>query len=166
MGKKDNAPPVPRLSGRSPSSLAKEVKNLESQLLIQRERLANLEPQFASLDDLEDHQQLRSAITALASISDMEMLKLEQKGVRKEEVGIAPTPERIKVIAAINPYKRPLLTFEARASYRGLMQFLDGLADLPFKVSPVRISVEVKTDAKDGQPPKRQWLEVALDLAL
>lgn len=166
QGKQEAAPPVPRLSGKSPGLLAREVKGLESQLAIQSTRLADLDPRFASLDKLEEQQQLRLALTALANSADLEMLKLEQKGIAREERDLSPTPERMRALAEANPYKRPLLRFEARASYRGLMQFLDGLAALPFMVSPVWISVEVKTDAREGQAPRRQWLEVALDLAL
>lgn len=166
QGKQEAAPPVPRLSGKSPGLLAREVKGLESQLAIQSTRLADLDPRFAPLDKLEEQQQLRLALTALANSADLEMLKLEQKGIAREERDLSPTPERMRALAEANPYKRPLLRFEARASYRGLMQFLDGLAALPFMVSPVWISVEVKTDAREGQAPRRQWLEVALDLAL
>jgi hypothetical protein len=166
QGKRVVAPPVPRLSGKSPGLLAKEIRGLESNLNLQQARLAELEPRFAPLDSLSQHQSLRLALTALASSADLEMLKLEQKGIRKDEQNLSPTPERLRALAEANPYKRLLLRFEARASYRGLMQFLDGLAALPFVVSPVWISVEVKTDAQAGQPPRRQWLEVAMDLAL
>jgi hypothetical protein len=166
LGKQVVAPPVPRLSGKSPGLLAKEVKGLEGQLNIQRARLVEFEPRFASLDDMAAQEQLRLELTALASRADLELLKLEQKGIRKEEKDLAPSPERLRALAEANPYKRPLLRFEARASYRGLMQFLDGLATLSYTVSPAWISVEVKTDAKEGQAPRQQWLEVALDLAL
>jgi hypothetical protein len=166
LDKQKATPPVPRLSGKSPMVLAREVQGLETRLVDQRARLTDLEPRFLGIDDLDGQQQQRLAITALAGSADMEMLTLEQKGIRKEEKHLAPTPERMRALAEANLYKRPLLHFEARASYRGLMQFLDGLSTMNHAVSPVWLSVEVKTDAREGKAPSRQWLEVAADLAL
>jgi len=156
----------PRASRRLPVQLQQDLAALEAELAAQRTRLATLQGRFARLDHLADHQAQRLALTELANAADIEVIKLESKGVRREDQRLAPTPERLKAMAEHNVFRRPLLRLEARASYRGLMEFLDGLAGLPHVVSPVWLRIDVKTDATDTTPATRQWLELAVDLAL
>ncbi|MDQ5887748.1 MAG: hypothetical protein RL210_331 [Pseudomonadota bacterium] len=158
--------PVVRGSGKLPAELQQELRLVEQHLQQQQRHLQQLQARLAPLDRLADHQALRLALTELANGADIEVLRLETKGLPKEEQRQAPSVERLRELAQKNPYGRPLLRLEARASYRGLMQFLDGLADLPFMASPVAIRIEVKTDGSDTTPATRQWLEMAVDLAL
>ena len=55
----------------------------------------------------------------------------------------------------------------ARASYRGLMQFLFGLSDLPYVAAPVwsDITIGVERNPKT-QVPVRQWLEITIRFAV
>ena len=55
----------------------------------------------------------------------------------------------------------------ARASFRGLMQFLDGLSKLPYVAAPVASSVTVVVERNpQTQAPIRQWLEVRIKFAV
>lgn len=168
--KKSSAAPAPvlpqRSSGKLPAELRQDLQVLDTRLQQQQQHLAELGRRFARLDQLADHQALRLALTELANSADIEVVRLETKGLPKEEQRQVPTPERLRELAQKNVYGRPLLRLEARASYRGLMQFLDGLAGLPHIASPVSVKIEVRTDGNDSTPATRQWLEVGIDLAL
>lgn len=157
---------VPRWTGRSPAALGIEVAGLKEELQTQKAKLALLEPRFAALSEIGPTRELVDALTRLAEASDMELTLLEQKGLKREEKGQPPSVERLAQLASQSPYKRPLVRLTARASYRGLMGFLEGLAELPHETAPVWVSVEVKTDASGGQRPRLQWLEVTMDLNL
>lgn len=156
----------PRWTGKSPAALQREVNGLQQELERQGARLSELQPRFASLNDLEASRSLYAALTQLAQRSDLDIQVLEQKGLKREERDLPPTVARLNQLAQANPYKRPLVRLEARASYRGLMQFLDGLQGLPFQVSPVWLSVQVRTDAAAAGRPRQQWLDLAVDLSL
>ncbi|MEK8026746.1 hypothetical protein [Pseudaquabacterium rugosum] len=157
---------TPRWTGRSPAALRIEIQGLQAELQDQRARLLDLEPRFASLNEVGPSRELVDALTRLCDGSDMDLVLLEQKGLRPEERQQAPSRERLQQLARQSPYQRPLLRLQARASYRGLMQFLDGLKDLPHASAPLWISVEVKTDAEGQARPRLQWLDVTLDLNL
>lgn len=156
----------PRWTGRSPAALNIEVAGLKEELDKQKQALALMEPRFASLAEVESTRELLAEITRLAEASDMELTLLELKGLKKEEKGQAPSIERLQRLAKDSPYQRPLVRLTARASYRGLMEFLDGLAELPYESAPVWLSVEIKTDAAGNQRPRLQWLDVTMDLNL
>jgi hypothetical protein len=160
------APTAPRRSQKTPAQLARDLTLLQDKLGSQRARLISLEQRFARLDQLEEHQALRLGLTELANSADIEVMSLENKGLRREDQRLMPTLDRLREMAAKNVFRRPLLRLTARASYRGLMDFLDGVARLPHVVSPVWIKVEVKTDATADEPATMQWLELTLDLAL
>jgi len=157
---------VPRWTGRSPAALNMEVAGLKEELEHQKTALARLGPRFASLTDVAPTRELLEEITRLAEASDMELNLLEFKGLKREEKGQAPSVDRLARLAKDSPYKRPLVRLTARASYRGLMEFLDGLAELPYETAPVWLSVEVKTDAAANRRPRLQWLDVTMDLTL
>lgn len=159
-------PAAPRRSARSPAALARDLAEIEASLAREDKRLQALRMRFADLGNLAEHQQLRLGLSDLANNSDIEVIRIETLGIRREEQARAPTVERLLTTAEHNPSKRPLLRLQARASYRGLMQFLDGLSGLPHVASPVKVKVEVKTDATEDTAATRQWLEVDLELAL
>lgn len=135
---------------------------------------ARLNARFTPLDDLETLQALKSDLTRLAESGDMEITALEHIYRRPEDRDHPPTPELLKSASEGNPYKRPLLRLKARASYWGLLAFLDGLSTLPQIAAPVWSDISVKTgdlnrDRGDvfgiAQAP-RQWLEVEIRLAI
>ncbi|GHT89812.1 hypothetical protein AGMMS49545_01150 [Betaproteobacteria bacterium] len=154
------------------------VKTQESLISLNREQ-TRLNERFIPLEDLESLQALKSELTRLAEEGDMEMIALEHIYRRPEDRERAPSLELLKEAGQSNPYKRPLLCLRARASYRGLMQFLDGLQQLPRIAAPVWSNIEVKSEKPDvgrnsrnnadhsgrsGTP--RQWLEVEIRLAI
>ena len=151
---------------RSPFLLERDLGALKQVLAEQTRRLDTVRTRFADLENLAEHQQLRLGLADLANRSDIEVLSFETVGIRREEQHKAPTVERLREMAQSNRYQRPLLNMRARASYRGMMDFLDGLARLPHQVSPVRVNVQVKTNGDEHTPATRQWLELELDLAL
>ena len=147
----------------------------------ERERLLG---RFVPLEDLETLQSLKSELTRLAESGDMEITALEHIYRRKEDRDRPPTLELLKDASEGNPYKRPLLRLKARASYRGLMEFLDGLSKLSKVAAPVWSDIGVKIEEADsaqhrrGSVPRntfgdpgglgspRQWLEVEIHLAI
>lgn len=156
----------PRWTGKSPAALAREVAGLRAELQQQRARLAELEPRFAPLDDLQPSRRLLEALTRLAEQSGLDIELLETRGLTREDRLQAPSLQRLQQLAQANPYKRPLVRLQARASYRGLMQLLDGLQAMPYLVSPVWLSLEVKTEAPAAGRPRLQWLQLTMDLTL
>jgi hypothetical protein len=157
---------APRWAGKSAATLRREIDGLKGELAAQRVLLADLEPRFASLARMEPAHDLFEALTGLAEASDMDIEVLEQLGLTQEERKTPPSAGRLAALAKANPYQRPLVRLKARASYYGLMQFLDGLAALPHMVAPVWISIEVASDAVAGGRPRLQWLNVSMDLSL
>jgi type II secretory pathway component PulM len=147
--------------------LARAMETLRAQSF-ERERLLT---RFVPLDDLETLQVLKSEITALAEKGDMEVLALEHIYRRADDRDLPPTQALIREAAENNRYKRPLLSLKARASYRGLMEFLDGLPTLSRVAAPVWSDIVVKREEqKSGQTGAlavpRQWLEVEIRLAI
>lgn len=165
-GKRAPKQATPRWAGKSAGALRREVQGLKDEVATQQARLADLEPRFASLAQVGPSRDLFEALTGLAASADMELETLEQKGLKREERDQPPSVARLAGLAAASPYQRPLVRLKARASYRGLMQFLDGLSGLPQVVAPVWISIEVATDAPNGGRPRLQWLNVEMDLNL
>ncbi|MBP6490194.1 MAG: hypothetical protein KA733_00500 [Thauera sp.] len=166
----ENAKAVPAPAGRtplrSPHALQADLDALDEALRTARSRRDRVRARFVDVADLAGHQALRLGVSSLANDSDIEVAAIETVGVRREEQRLAPTVERLLEMARANPYGRPLMRLRARASYRGLMDFLDGLAELPHVAAPVRIAIEVRTDATPDAPASRQWLEIDLELAL
>lgn len=152
-----------------------ELTKAQESLGILDQELVRLDRRFIPLEDLESLQALKSELTRLAEEGDMEIIALEHIYRRPEDRERPPSLELLKEASLANPYKRPLLSLRARASYRGLMQFLDGLQQLSRIAAPVWSHIEVKSDKADkpkrgndfdsaGTP--RQWLEVELRLAI
>jgi hypothetical protein len=148
-----------------------------------RETLAGLEAEqarllerFVPLDDLETLQSLKSELARLAESGDMEVTVLEHIYFQAGDRDRPPTPELLKKASESSPYKRPLLRLRARASYRGLMQFLLGLSSLSRVAAPVWSDISVKVDKarqRGGNQSvfsvseaPRQWLEVEIHLAI
>ncbi|MDR3086379.1 MAG: hypothetical protein LBU45_00255 [Azoarcus sp.] len=170
------------LKGFSFDSL--DVAATREELTRARKSLAALETErnrllgrFVPLEDLETLQSLKSELTRLAERGDMEITALEHIYRRKEDRDRPPTLELLKDASEGNPYKRPLLRLKARASYRGLMAFLDGLSKLSKAAAPVwsDIGVKIEDAGKHGSPPggpgntfssPKQWLEVEIHLAI
>jgi hypothetical protein len=156
----------PRWTGRSPAVLAKEVAGLQAELDRQRARSAELQPHFAPLDDLDANRRLQEALARLADDSGLDIELLETRGLNKEERSVAPTAQRLAQLAKANPYQRPLVRLQARASYRALMRFLAGLQDLPYVASPVWLSLQAQIDPPASGRARLQWLQVTMDLTL
>jgi hypothetical protein len=165
-----------RLEGVNFQEIQKELAQARETLAGQEEKLGRLNARFAPLNDLESMQSLRSEITRLAESGDMEIVALEHIYRRAEDKDRPPTLDLLKEAAQDSPYRRPLLRLRARASYRGLMQFLDGLRTLTFIVAPVSSSIQVRMDLAPqrdapvlgpaGQRAAKQWLEVEIRLAV
>jgi hypothetical protein len=152
----------------------REVAKVEATLNDLKKEQQRLLQRFVALDDLEGLQVLKSALAQLAESGDMEITAIEHIYARKEDRDAPPTQERLLFAGQENPYKRPLLRFKARASYRGLMRFLDGLGDLPYLAAPVWSDIHVNSEKRpkttgnnlDTSASKpREWLEVEIHLA-
>lgn len=155
--------PPPSLGGKSPREAELELEALSQQLETVRAEVLARQGRFVPMEDSLAMNALKSGLTALAEAGDMEVTAIEHVYERKEDKDRPPTPELIQKAAAANPFKRPLVTLRARASFRGLMAFLDGLQALPYIAAPVGcdIVVRIERDPKTEQPI-RQWLDVQI----
>lgn len=157
-----------------PALLARERRELEEKVPALAERVKTKESRLAPLDDPAAQQRLQLALAKLAQESDVEMESFRlideehKRGARDDS--LVPTVERLRGMLG-NEFKRPLFLFTAHASYRGLMQVLDGLGRLEYAVVPVSLSVKVQVELaplKEGtreRQIRRQWLDVQLILA-
>ena len=159
--------PPPSLGGKNLNDARKELDDLHQQLEQIEADLGKQRGLFLPLDDTLAMNTLKSGLTGLAEAGDMEVIALEHVYVRPEDKDVPPTPQLLREAAEHNPFKRPLIVMRARASFRGLMQFLDGLNALPYIVAPVAsdISVQVERDPATQQPI-RQWLDVKIHFAI
>ncbi|MDD5328498.1 MAG: hypothetical protein PHX38_00705 [Sulfuricella sp.] len=167
--RQDTAPAKPpaSLAGKSVAEAKKELEALHLKLEETRAEIGRLDAAFVSLDDTLALNALKSGLTSLAEAGDMEVQALEHVYSRPEDKDSVPTPQLMRDAAGSNPFKRPLIVFRARASYRGLMQFLDGLAALPYIAAPVWSDITVKMERNpETQAPAKQWLEIVIKLAV
>lgn len=159
--------PPPSLGGKSPREAERELQALKTQLDEVTLEMRNLNARFVPLDDSLAMNALKSGLTSLAEAGDMEVTAIQHVVLRSDDKDKAPTPEMLKEAAEANPYKRPLLEMQARASFRGLMQFLDGLHQLPYVAAPVASSIVVAVERNpQTNAPIRQWLEVRIRFAI
>lgn len=158
---------LPDLGGQSPEQARKELDALRARIEDLKARQTALRARLLNLDDTEGMLALKSQLISLAENGDMEVQSLEHVFVREGDQNRPPTPELLAEAAGRNPYKRPLIRLKARASYRGLMQFLGGLGRLDHIAAPVKADVRVKS-APAGTPATspQQWLEVELQFAI
>ncbi|MDR2688302.1 MAG: hypothetical protein LBB76_00920 [Azoarcus sp.] len=135
-----------------------KVTAAHQELEAERQRLTD---RFIQVDDLESLQALKTELAQLAEMGDMEVTALEH----------------YHGTGASSRSKRPLLRLKARASYKGLLQFLDGLATLSHVAAPVWSDITVRSgrpepeqrsdqDIGIGGNTVRQWLEVEIHLAI
>ncbi len=166
-GAASESAPTPKIAvGESPARLERDLKTVNERLAAATAENERWKRRFIDLDGpdmLKDLQTLKVGITRLAESGDMEVQHLEHVLANESDRNKPATVVMLKAAAARNAYRRPLLRFKARASYRGLMQFLNGLDGLPYVAAPVRSSIEVR----NGDPSERQsWLSVEFDLAV
>jgi type II secretory pathway component PulM len=159
--------PPSSLGGKSPREAETELKALKEQFDVVDLDLRHLNASFVPLDDSLAMNALKSGLTSLAEAGDMEVTAIEHIFARREDKERVPTPKMLQEAASQNPFKRPLILLRARASFRGLMQFLDGLSQLPYVAAPVGcdISIEVERNP-ETKAPIRQWLDVRIKFAV
>ncbi|MDR1351381.1 MAG: type II secretion system protein M [Zoogloeaceae bacterium] len=165
--------PSIKLEGINIQATQKDLGQVSATLARQEAELARLTARFIPLDDLESMQMLKSELARLAESGDMEVTALEHIYRRSSDRDRPPNQELLKESAQASPYRRPLLSLKARASYRGLMQFLDGLDKLTFVAAPVWSDIQVRMadtrrsgDTSGTAPAPKQWLEVEIRLAV
>lgn len=153
--------------GKNLKDAEKELEALRQKLEETRTAVGALKNAFVPLDDTLAMNALKTGLTSLAEAGDMEVLAVEHIYARTEDKDRPPTPQLIQDAARSNPFQRPLLVMRARASYRGLMQFLFGLAELPYVAAPVWSDISVGVERNpQTRAPVRQWLEVTIRFAV
>jgi hypothetical protein len=158
---------APSLGGRNPGEARRELDDLKRQLEHITAEVARLNAAFVPIDDSLAMNVLKTGLTSLAEAGDMEVLALEHVYLHSEDKDRSPTPEMVRKAAQANPFKRPLIVMHARASFRGLMQFLDGLARLPYVAAPVSSEISVQVERHpETQAIIRQWLDVQIKFAV
>lgn len=159
--------PPPSLGGKSQRDAELEFQALKTQLDEVRLELRGLNARFVPLDDSLAMNALKSGLTSLAEAGDMEVMAIEHVYSRSEDKDKPPTPQMLQEAAKGNPFKRPLIVLRARASFRGLMQFLDGLNQLPYVAAPVGSDIRVEVERNpQTNAPIRQWLDVRIKFAV
>jgi hypothetical protein len=169
------------LDGLNVQATRQDLAKVRISLAALEAERARLLARFVPLDDLETLQALKSELARLAESGDMEVTALEHIYRTPTDRNRPPTPELLKKAGEGNRYKRPLLSLKARASYRGLMAFLDGLPRLSRVATPVWSNIQVKgggsarpreTRSRDvlgmgtSNAIPKQWLEVEIRLAI
>lgn len=170
--KRKQAPPptAPVAQAGDPKKLAEEKRQLDQQVAGLAAKVQEREGRLAPLGEPAVQQRLQLALAKLAQDSDVEMESFKLIDESRRDEHLAPTVERLRTVLN-NEFKRPLYLFNARASYRGLMQVLDGLAALEYAIVPVDLSVQVRVELapkKEGEAERRllrQWLDVQMILA-
>ncbi|UCV12759.1 hypothetical protein KI614_05975 [Dechloromonas denitrificans] len=159
--------PPPNLGGRNQRDAELELQAIKSQLEDVTLELRKLNARFVPLDDSLAMNALKSGLTSLAEAGDMEVMAIEHVYSRSEDKDKPPTPQMLQEAAKGNPFKRPLIVVHARASFRGLMQFLDGLNQLPYVAAPVGSDIKVEVERNpQTNAPVRQWLDVRIKFAV
>lgn len=159
--------PPPSLGGKNMVDGRKELDELHRQLERIQVEIRSQRNAFLPIDDSLAMNALKSGLTSLAETGDMEVIGLEHVYLRTEDKDMPPTPQMLQEAAERNPYKRPLLIMRAKASFRGLMQFLDGLSALPYVAAPVASEISVQIDRDPAtQQAIRQWLDVKIKFAI
>ena len=162
-----SAPPPDIFGGKSLPEAQQDLTDLQQRLEDARVAVQQLERAFVSMDDTLAMNALKTGLTSLAESGDMEVLAVEHIYLKQEDKEKPPSAQLLREAAAANPYKRPLLRMRARASYRGLMQFLNGLTALPYIAAPVWSNVSVGMERHpETKLPTRQWLEVEIRFAV
>ncbi|MDR0674119.1 MAG: hypothetical protein LBF93_10825 [Zoogloeaceae bacterium] len=116
----------------------REIARIDVTLEAMKAEEKRFTERFLAPGDLEGLQILKSALAELAESGDMEVIAIEHGNARA-----APALKPDAAGDSNNPYKRPLLHFKARTSYRGLMRFLDGLGELPYIAAPVWSDIHI-----------------------
>jgi hypothetical protein len=145
----------------------REIAKVEATLSGMKTEEKRLLERFVALDDLEGLQVLKSALARLAETGDMEIIAIEHIYAQAGR-DTPPTRELLMAAGQENPYKRPLLRFKARADYRGLMRFLDGLEELPYIAAPVWSDIRIGSgkNAPTRANEAAARLEVEIHLAI
>lgn len=155
------------LGGKSQREAETELTALKEQFEAVDRDLRRLNASFIPLDDSLAMNALKSGLTSLAEAGDMEVTAIEHIYARREDKDRAPTPQMLQEAAKGNPFQRPLIVLRARASFRGLMQFLDGLTQLPYVAAPVGCDIRIEIERNpETQAPIRQWLDVSIKFAV
>lgn len=157
----------PSLGGKNLVEARRELNELHRQQEETGAEVARLNASFVPLDDSLAMNALKTGLTSLAEAGDMEVLALEHVYLRSEDKDRPPTPQMVQEAAQGNPFKRPLIVMRARASYQGLMQFLDGLSRLPYVAAPVGSDISVQIERHpETRAVIRQWLDVQIRFAV
>ena len=168
--RKAKAPPKPPDTG----SLAKQLKSLKGQIKTAQVTKGKLSGSFVSLNEPQEMQKLRFALSNIANESGVRIMRMVDAGlVRTSNSDDAPSAHEMESVTN-NPYGRPLIQVRAQASYSSLLQFFQSLPSLQYKVVVVRYGVFVResknsiSSAEMLQVSKAQAqpLEVSILLAL
>lgn len=160
-------PPPPSLGGKNLIEARREQEALHQQLEETRADLMRLNARFVPMDDGLAMSVLKSGLTGLAEAGDMDVLALEHVYLRSEDKDRPPTIQMIQEAAQANPFKRPLIVMRAEASYRGLMQLLDGLSSLSYIAAPVSSDISVQVERHpQTKAIIRQWLAIQIKFAV
>lgn len=122
-----------KLSSLPPKVLERQIRSVEEQAEVVKAEFNELDTGFAPMDSAEMRQQLMLEISALAERAGIELLRVSRKGFR---------PEGGETVLVIDKeLGRPLLLLTANATFDQLLGFLDGLKELSFYVSVMKMSL-------------------------
>ncbi len=137
---------VEKLSTATPKSLKKQIREAERELAELRGDANELDTGFLPVDSAETRQQLMLELSKLAERSEVRLLRVSRKGFHIDKKGNPVVPLDTEL-------QRPILQVAAQGDFDQLLAFLDGLSELSFYVSAVRVSLYAlvpKGGARDG----------------
>jgi len=156
--------------------LKSQLKQLEEEVEQGKNKIRNLEKQFASLDSLESLQQLKVEISSLARLSGVlitENIPYDSNrsagaGFRRPSKAMSamePNSMNLLMVLKMNKeFTRPLRKITVRTSFYDLLSFIRGLKELSWNVTIAQFALETLEQPEARQGP--QLIEAKLVLAL
>ncbi len=135
-----------KLSTATPKSIKKQIHDAEREIAELRGDANELDTGFLPVDSAETRQQLMLELSKLAERSEVHLLRVSRKGfyLKKDGTPVVPLDKELQ---------RPILLVAADGDFDQLLAFLDGLSELSFYVSAVRVSLAAvvpKGGTRDG----------------
>jgi hypothetical protein len=149
-------------SGPNPQMIRRKIEEVEKEIEEVAASFDELDTGFAPVDSSDVRQQLMLEISTLAERTGVELLSVARKGV---------SPRGDASLAIVDPkLGRPLLEVTANTQFSELLDFLEGLKDLSFYSSVMKLQVYSRhlksVGGSDPLPAAPGALFVSMELSI
>ncbi len=152
----------------SPPTAGQLVKKISEQSSKKRElefEYQQISSIFMPLDDIQSYQNLRLSISDLAESNGVRVESVNE--VNKGALVMAEDGKQVKLVIS-EKWGRPLIEYQMSLSYIDLLNFMEGLEQLEYQVSVVRVEIEAELADEDVVVDVNadQFLSVQMVMAL